>query len=78
MARRSAQLDDETHSVNLNMQLVNWRLEHINLPKDGLCEPEDAPGDAPRIKAGPGLVETETGAATANVSHCMSVGERTS
>jgi hypothetical protein len=38
MARRGAELDHETHSVNLNMQLINWRLEHIHLPKDALPE----------------------------------------
>jgi hypothetical protein len=43
-ARRACELDHETHSVNIGMQMVNSRLEHlIHLPKDALPEHDDMP-----------------------------------
>ena len=38
-ARRNAGLDDsDTHNVSIGMALINYRLEHIHLPKDALPE----------------------------------------
>ena len=38
-ARRNAGLDDsDAHNVSIGMALINYRLEHIHLPKDALPE----------------------------------------
>ena len=38
-ARRNAGLDDsDAHNVSIGMALINYRLEHIHLPKDALRE----------------------------------------
>jgi hypothetical protein len=38
-ARRNAALDDsDAHNVSIGMALINYRLEHIHLPKDALPE----------------------------------------
>ena len=38
-ARRNAGLDDsDAHNVSIGMALINYRLEHIQLPKDALPE----------------------------------------
>jgi hypothetical protein len=42
MARRSSGLDDaEAHNVSIGMQLINFRLENIQLPKDAFSEFEN-------------------------------------
>ena len=39
VARRNAGLDDSNaHNVSIGMALINYRLEHIHLPKDALPE----------------------------------------
>ena len=39
VGRRNAGLDDsEAHNVSIGMALINYRLEHIHLPKDALPE----------------------------------------
>ena len=38
-ARRNAGLDDsDAHNVSIGMALINYRLEHMHLPKDALPE----------------------------------------
>ena len=42
MARRSSGLDDaEAHNVSIGMQLINFRLENIQLPKNAFSEFEN-------------------------------------
>ena len=51
--RRACGLDHETHSINIGMELVNYRLEHlIHLPKDALPKDDGAPQDPPRVAHG--------------------------